>query len=285
MQNAALDRTFHALSDGTRRAMIHALAGGEPRSASELGSQFRSAQPTISKHLKVLEDAKLVERRVEGRVHRFRLRDKPLLEAGDWIARHRAFWTGAVDQLEALLKETNRAPSRILDRRGGPARGPAEGDEAMTRPAPCVELQRRLSAPVARVFEAFSSAELVARWLTPAPDVELSVLELDFRVGGRYRFAYETPQGQRMLVGGSYRIIERPVTLAFSWLIEPPDPHAGIESLVTITLRAVDDDETALSIRHERWGRADADARHAEGWAGALDQLQRLLSHTLGSET
>jgi DNA-binding transcriptional ArsR family regulator len=102
---ASLDRTFHALSDGTRRSMIHALARGQPRSAGELGRKFRSAQPTISKHLKVLEQAGLVERTIEGRVHRFRLRQKPLREAERWIARHQAFWTGAVDRLERLLLE------------------------------------------------------------------------------------------------------------------------------------------------------------------------------------
>lgn len=85
--------------------MIHALARGEARSASELGRQFRSAQPTISKHLKVLEQAGLVERSVEGRTHRFRLRQRPLRDAGGWIARHQAFWTGAVDQLDRLLSE------------------------------------------------------------------------------------------------------------------------------------------------------------------------------------
>jgi DNA-binding transcriptional ArsR family regulator len=100
---AALDRTFQALSDQTRRSMIHALAGGEPRSAGELGKQFNSTQPTISRHLKVLEQAKLIERNVEGRVHLFRLRQKPLQEAGAWIERHQRFWNGAIDQLETLL--------------------------------------------------------------------------------------------------------------------------------------------------------------------------------------
>src|SRR5688572_4551924 len=106
MQSAlALDSTFHALSDRTRRSMIHALAGGVARSAGELGQQFSSAQPTISRHLKVLEQAKLIERSVEGRVHRFRLRQKPLQEAGAWIDRHQRFWNGAVDQLESLLRQ------------------------------------------------------------------------------------------------------------------------------------------------------------------------------------
>jgi DNA-binding transcriptional ArsR family regulator len=104
-RTVSLDRTFRALSDGTRRAMLHELASGEARSAGELGKRFDSAQPTISKHLKVLESARLIERTIEGRVHRFRLRRKPLQDAGEWIARHQRFWTGAVDQLEQLMKE------------------------------------------------------------------------------------------------------------------------------------------------------------------------------------
>ena len=103
----ALDLTFHALSDGTRRSMVRVLAGGRARSAGDLGRHFRSAQPTISKHLKVLEQAGLVERTVEGRIHRFRLRQKPLKDAENWIARQQKFWTAAVDQLDRLLQEIN----------------------------------------------------------------------------------------------------------------------------------------------------------------------------------
>jgi len=102
-----LDRAFHALSDGTRRAILHELAGGEQRSAGELGQYFRSAQPTISKHLKVLEDAQLIKRTVDGRVHWFRLHAKGLHEATRWLTRHQAFWEGAMDQLEQLFGSGN----------------------------------------------------------------------------------------------------------------------------------------------------------------------------------
>ena len=103
-----LDRLFRALADGTRRSMIHALARGQARSAGELGRQFHSAQPTISRHLKVLERAGLIHRSVEGRVHRFRLRQKKLEEARGWIARHQAFWQGAVERLDRLFPEPPR---------------------------------------------------------------------------------------------------------------------------------------------------------------------------------
>jgi DNA-binding transcriptional ArsR family regulator len=102
---AALDRTFRALADGTRRAIIRSLTRHETRSAGELGSRFHSSQPTISKHLKVLERARLIERVVEGRVHRFRLRRTTLEQAEQWIARHRQFWNHAVDRLEKVLED------------------------------------------------------------------------------------------------------------------------------------------------------------------------------------
>ncbi len=110
MQSApSLDRTFHALADQTRRSIIHVLARGEPRSAGDLGRRFASAQPTISRHLRVLEEAGLVARSIEGRVHRFTLRRKPLRDAEQWLARHQAFWRGAVAQLDRLLTETDDA--------------------------------------------------------------------------------------------------------------------------------------------------------------------------------
>lgn len=147
------------------------------------------------------------------------------------------------------------------------------------KPNERAEVRRHLAATPQRVFEAFASAEVVGQWLTPAPDVKLTVLELDFRKGGCYRFAYDTPDGQRMLVGGVYRDIEAPTRVVFSWLIEPPDIHAGIESQVTVSITASATGSDLL-ILHERFGRSDANERHAEGWSGALDQLQRLLTST-----
>jgi DNA-binding transcriptional ArsR family regulator len=103
-----LDRTFHALGDGTRRGMLALLARKGELTASELGAPFHVSQPTASKHLGVLERAGLLTRRVEGRVHRFRLRAEPLGRAESWIARHRTFWEGTIDRLESWLGEHER---------------------------------------------------------------------------------------------------------------------------------------------------------------------------------
>ncbi len=98
-----LDRRFHALGDGTRRQMLAMLARQGTLSAAELHAPFDAAQPTISKHIKVLEKAGLVRREVSGRVHRFHIEDAALREAEDWISLHRSFWEGTLARLEAFV--------------------------------------------------------------------------------------------------------------------------------------------------------------------------------------
>jgi uncharacterized protein YndB with AHSA1/START domain len=84
------------------------------------------------------------------------------------------------------------------------------------------------------------------------------------------------PGGGTVVIGGVYRVIEPPARIVFSWIIEPPDEHAGIESEVTVTITP-HDGGAELLIRHERLARIDAVERHAEGWHRALDQLSTLL--------
>jgi uncharacterized protein YndB with AHSA1/START domain len=146
----------------------------------------------------------------------------------------------------------------------------------MSRDDTVAEVRRRLAAPPTKVFSAFSEASLVSRWLTPAPEVSLTVLQFDFHIGGAYRFAYHVPDGATMFVNGVYRVIEPPSKIVFSWNIEPPDEHAGVRSEVTITLTP-DGSGTQLLIRHEQLTHAGAAGRHAEGWRGAITQLSAML--------
>ena len=99
----ALDLTFHALGDGSRRRMLAAISRRGACSAGELAALFESAQPTISKHLKVLERAHLVSRRIEGRRHVFTLAPARMRQAQRWLERHLAFWETSFDQLDELL--------------------------------------------------------------------------------------------------------------------------------------------------------------------------------------
>lgn len=98
-----LDRTFAALSDPTRRAIVARLAAGEA-SVSEVAEPFAMSLPAVSKHLRVLEEAGLLARRKEGRVHRIRLVAEPLREAAAWITAYREFWEGRLDALAEYLE-------------------------------------------------------------------------------------------------------------------------------------------------------------------------------------
>ena len=105
MQVAAqMDLVFGALADPTRRAILARLADGEA-TVNELVAPFALSQPTISKHLKVLEGAGLVSRGRNAQFRPVRLNAKPLAEAARWIGDYRRFWEENLDQLEAYVKD------------------------------------------------------------------------------------------------------------------------------------------------------------------------------------
>jgi uncharacterized protein YndB with AHSA1/START domain len=139
------------------------------------------------------------------------------------------------------------------------------------------EVRRRLAYSPEKVFAAFTNADLVKRWLTPSPEIRLTVLHFDFREGGSYRFAYHVSGATTVIVAGSYSVIKPPSKIVFSWVIEPPDEHAGIPSEVSVAIMP-DGTGSELVIRHEKLGRTDAIERHAAGWRGAVDQLTDLLA-------
>lgn len=113
MQQTALDALFSALSDPTRRAILSRLADGEA-TPSELALPFGLAQPTISKHLKILEDAGLIEQlRDAQRRPRRLVVGGPLREVDAWLEPFRTQWERRFDSLEALL-EKKRQPKRAV---------------------------------------------------------------------------------------------------------------------------------------------------------------------------
>lgn len=102
---ADLNAVFAALADPTRRRIVERLARG-PLTVGEIASGFSISQPAISRHIRVLEESGMLERRVAGRVHRCSLSPRAMKTASNWIEKHRTFWTAALDRLDDLLAES-----------------------------------------------------------------------------------------------------------------------------------------------------------------------------------
>lgn len=98
---------FKALSHPIRRGIVERLSAG-PATVGEVTRDFGVSKPAISKHLKVLEEAGVVSRAVEGRTHRLSLRPAPLDEAAEWMDRQRALWGRLFDVVDDYLKEDSR---------------------------------------------------------------------------------------------------------------------------------------------------------------------------------
>jgi DNA-binding transcriptional ArsR family regulator len=104
--SASLDATFGALADPTRRAILAKLALSPEASVGELARPFSISLPAVSRHLRVLEEAGLVSREKDGRVHRCRLLAEPMRAAAGWIEQYREFWEARLDALQRYLESS-----------------------------------------------------------------------------------------------------------------------------------------------------------------------------------
>jgi DNA-binding transcriptional ArsR family regulator len=110
-QDRLLNRTFAALVDGTRRAILARLEREDGASVSEIAKPFAIKLPAVMKHLDVLEDAGLITRSKAGRTVTVRLRPEPMREAMDWLRRYERFWSKSLDRLAAYA-ETRQTAAR-----------------------------------------------------------------------------------------------------------------------------------------------------------------------------
>ena len=107
----SLSTTFAALADPTRRAILARLAKGDA-AVGELAAPFDISLPAVSRHLRVLQEAQLIERRTDAQWRMCRLNAAPLKKAGDWIEFYRRFWESSFDNLAAYLERTAAPATR-----------------------------------------------------------------------------------------------------------------------------------------------------------------------------
>ncbi|MEM8987228.1 MAG: metalloregulator ArsR/SmtB family transcription factor [Pseudomonadota bacterium] len=106
-----LDAVFSALADPTRRAILTRLSRGEA-SVREIAAPFRMSQPAVSKHLKVLERAGLIERNVDKQRRPARLKASPMAAAAEWLEAFEGFWATRFDQLDGVLQDLKRGAEK-----------------------------------------------------------------------------------------------------------------------------------------------------------------------------
>jgi DNA-binding transcriptional ArsR family regulator len=139
-QTAPLDRTFAALADPTRRALLARLGEHESVSVSELARPFPVSLPAIMKHLDVLSDAGLITRAKTGRTVACRLSAAPMEQAMEWLNRYQRFWSTQLDRLAAFVEEDaclpDPNPSKPDPSKPNPSRSPAS-------PSNVVSMRRR----------------------------------------------------------------------------------------------------------------------------------------------
>jgi DNA-binding transcriptional ArsR family regulator len=104
MSTDQLSNTFHALADPTRRAILASLTTGE-KTVSDLAEPFDMTMPAITKHLKVLEKANLIERSREAQYRPCHLNPAPLKDIDSWMDQYRKFWEASFDRLDDYLKQ------------------------------------------------------------------------------------------------------------------------------------------------------------------------------------
>jgi DNA-binding transcriptional ArsR family regulator len=110
-RNAGLDTILGAVADSTRRAIIARLAASDAR-VTEIAAGFPISLNSVSKHIRMLERAGLVEREVIGRDHYLSLNAKPLAAAADWIDEYRRFWTGKLAALEEFISQKHQTTGK-----------------------------------------------------------------------------------------------------------------------------------------------------------------------------
>jgi uncharacterized protein YndB with AHSA1/START domain len=143
----------------------------------------------------------------------------------------------------------------------------------MTAKRPSLTLVRRIKAPPAKVYAAWTQPEQIARWWGPDAGPVLSA-ETDVRPGGRFRVVFRTRDGEEHDSRGVYREVEPQRRLVFTWQWASMPER---ESLVTVELREIPEG-TELTLTHAQFDDEATRDSHRSGWSGALDKLEKLFA-------
>jgi uncharacterized protein YndB with AHSA1/START domain/DNA-binding transcriptional ArsR family regulator len=211
-----LDYVMTALADPTRRAILHRLAKGEAR-VTDLAQPFDMSLNAVSKHIRLLERARLIQRKRSGREHILSFNLEPLDQATDWIETQRAAWSTRLQSLDELLQVEDKI------------RRYQEEETIMdTSSYISVRVVHRFKASAERVFDGLLDPENVRVWMVAPVDPSLvKIVTIDARVGGGFSIVMPI-DGVDYEHTGEYLEIDRPHRLVFTWAAEDSPNHDRI---------------------------------------------------------
>ncbi len=138
-----------------------------------------------------------------------------------------------------------------------------------------LQMTRIIPAAIEEVFEAWTNPEILSRWSAPE-GIEHISYDVDLRVGGAYTLVMKTPEGQLHTAVGTYKEINAPHRLVYTWDWVEEDYHMGIETVVTVELSAIGE-HTEVLLTHELFPAEEAVQGHSEGWTSCLNRLEGLF--------
>ena len=134
-----------------------------------------------------------------------------------------------------------------------------------------LEMRYRFQASPRQLFDAWTQPELLRQWFRVHPDYTTPTAEVDLRVGGPFRLAMRSPEGENIVAFGEYREVQPPSRLFFTWQWESAPPESP-PTLVSLDFRAMDS-VTEIVLLHEHFVSEEQRDNHLEGWQGCIDNL------------
>lgn len=142
---------------------------------------------------------------------------------------------------------------------------------ASPKPAQQLKIERVIDAPREKVFAAWTKPEHIGQWWLP-PGFTDAKIDMDLRVGGEFRFAMTPPEGERFAAVGSFREVDPPSRLVYSWNWTMPGMEEAPETLVSVRFDEKDG-KTHFVLEHSGFPDAEQTAKHEEGWNRCVDAM------------
>lgn len=251
MTNDALSRILKAAGDVTRRQILTLLVQEGELRVTALATHFDMSLNSVSKHIKVLEEAGLVSRRTLGREHLIAAELEQLRLTENWFSQLKSIWELRLQALEDILVSEDEDMSDLE-----------------------LTVNRTIAAPRQKVFNAWLSPQTLAKFMRTASGSDgPSRVSADAVKGGR--FSIVMIAGEKEIPHtGTYLEIDPYSRLSFTW----QSPHSLDDSVVTIDLAEVDPHTTGITLHQVKFRSEDARTGHIGGWTEILKNLEDIMA-------